>query len=484
VFTERLLEGGVTVDLGDGEELVVTLDLDMGRVHHLRAVETELTPVGQKRHHAVEADHQMQGGTRITVENERNLTVTGNAMWHVGKMPLKEFETFVGGSLTGTSTKQNAEAVANVSATKRAPRFEGESAYFDFRGASLRTAIRQRDQADRTGGLELTARMAFPEEVAPLKQPGDPAGAFREQPRTLPGSRRYGVDQAVGADVQAGREAPEKRFEPVINHVLSTPEWAGGGLVELRQPVLDILGRDGQVDKGVIEGVESFLSETSFMRFYTDILGGSGATSPMIRDSKGKNVGQLVVSARLRTVQASTKSKLGVKEEAQRFLQVEHSKSEGGSMTATVTASAAYDIGDPEGLLGTFSNVGGGINIAATLSQERSHIADTGSGDIRGLVIWGNSILYLSDFEFTVQVVTPNARFGEFPFLVGPEARATGTVNVGVRIPELHQARFEALLEQAESGTPGPLSAGIDGRQPGHRLCRGQLPARRRGRAG
>ena len=88
-FTERLLDGGVKVGLGEGQELVVALDLDMDQAHHLRAIETELTPVGQKRHHAVEADHEAQAGWRYQVENESDLTVTANVVTAFGA-PLQE----------------------------------------------------------------------------------------------------------------------------------------------------------------------------------------------------------------------------------------------------------------------------------------------------------------------------------------------------------------------------------------------------------
>ena len=242
VFTQRLLGDGVSVDLGDGQELVVTLDLDMQQVHNLRAVETELTPVGQKRHHAVEADHQMQAGWRHEAGNERDIAVTANALVAFGaplRHPHLPFQATVGGTLTGSSTASYTQGYDIVSGTKRAPRFEGESAYFDFRGAWLRTTIRQAGQPtppDQPGEVRLTARMAFPEEVAPLKQPGDPAGAFREQPRLLPGSRRYGFSQAdVDNDAPGGpvREAAT-RLGPLLNHVLMTPEWVGGGLAELR----------------------------------------------------------------------------------------------------------------------------------------------------------------------------------------------------------------------------------------------------------
>ena len=105
----------------------------------------------------------------------------------------------------------------------------------------------------------------------------------------------------------------------------------------------------------------------------SDILG-PGTVSPMLRDSEGNDAGQLILTGRLRSTQASTKSKLGVKEEAQRFLNVEDTKAQGGAVTATLTANVAHAFGSPDAPAGAVSNVGGGGNVAATLSSERSHV--------------------------------------------------------------------------------------------------------------
>ncbi|HEY2577122.1 MAG TPA: hypothetical protein VGI74_12530, partial [Streptosporangiaceae bacterium] len=471
LFTQRVLDqDGLTIDLGHGQKMVVKLSLDMDQVHHVRAIDTELTAVGLKRHHAVEADHEMQGGWRQKVEDERDITVSANVLTATG-LPLRHphipVSTVAGGSITGSSSVSYTQGHDIVSGTKRAPRFKGETAYFDFRGATLQTTIREERQPDRANSQKLTVRLGFPIEVAPLKEDGDPPGAFRKVPRTLPGSRRYNVP-------------PEADADSPMNHVLYTPEWAGGGLSGLREQVRAIMEREATWDQKVAEGVDFFLSETSVMRMISDILGGSGAISPELQDAKGKSRGHLIVTARLRGLQASTKSLLGVKEEAQRFINVEDSKAQGGAGSVSLSGNASKTFGDPQAEIGGFSNVGGQANVTATLSSERSHVATTGSGDIRGMVIWGNSILYLSDFEFNVQVVAPNAApdapetpaaapgttdapdtpdarktlFGDPPFLVGPEWRATGTVNMGMRIPELHQARFEARAGHAESGTP------------------------------
>ena len=150
----------------------------------------------------------------------------------------------------------------------------------------------------------------------------------------------------------------------------------------------------------------------------------------MIRDSKGNNIGQLVIQAEVVTIQPSWISHLGIKEESQRFTNVWDTKEHAGAAVATIGATAGKGGGGtganrPE--VGGANEFKGGFQAGFAVSASREHASNTGSGDIRGMVIWGDSILYLSDFEFTAQVVTPDAKLGEAPFLVGPEARAVET---------------------------------------------------------
>ncbi len=454
-FAQRLLEGGLEVEVvldedGPDEQrfaVVVNLDLDMNQVHHVRAIDTEGTPVGQKRHHAVEADHEMIAGSRRNVEAERNLTGTADIMQAFGAGGIAS----LGLSLTGTSSLAYTGGYDIVSATKRAPRYEHDSAYFDFRGASLRTTVRLSTVVapSRTRSLPLTAaRIAFPLEVAPPKEPGDPPGAFRETPRVLPGSKRFGYTAAeLKADADGSRQSAVKRIEKVLYHVLSEPEWVGAGLRELRERVFRILRRRGPVDKEMTEAVEFFLSEPSVLRNYADMFG-PGAISPMIRDSAGNDIGQLVVTARLRTIQPSWIGDLGIKEEAQRFTNVWDNKEQSGA--AVLTVGPAAGLGESKtgahAMLGGGDTYKGGVQLGLGVSSARTISANTGSGDIRGMVIWGHSVLYLADVSFTVEVVRPNDTFATV-------RRAGSTVQMGVRVPGIQRARFEALLERAESGT-------------------------------
>jgi hypothetical protein len=463
-FTQRLLEGGLEVEVHadvDGRRqrlaVVVGLDLDMDHVHHVAEIDTAPTPVGETEHHAVEADHEVIAGSRRTVEAERNLTGRVDITKAFGSGGLVAATI----SLTGTSTAAYTSGYDTVSAAKRAPRYEHESAYFDFRGASLRTTVHPELAArpPRTGRLPLsTVRAAFPLEVAPEKDLGDPPGAFRETPRTLPGSKRYGYTPAeVAADTSGRRLDVARRIEPALHHVLSEPEWAGAGLKDLRDQVLGIFRQDGPVDKDVAAAVEFFLSEPSVLRNYADLFG-SGTISPMIRDSRGNDIGQLAVTARVRAIQPSWIGDLGIKEESQRFSNVWDTKEQSGSVVLTAGASLGkrgrQANGAPEDL-GGGNDFNGGLLVGLSLSASRTLSANTGSGDIRGMVIWGHSVLYLAGVRFTVQVVRPKDTFTSIP-------RAQGMVQMGLRVPGIQRARFEELLERAGAGPVTTIGLPVD----------------------
>src|SRR6202012_4835314 len=149
---------------------------------------TEGVPVGQNRHHAVEADHEMIAGSRYTVEAERNITGTVDVLKAFGAGGQFAF-TF---SLTGASTSAYTSGYDIVSDAKRAPRYEALSSFFDLQGAKLRVAFRRKADGAHAGTrfLLLTlVQVAFPIEDTPENEPGDPPGAFRTPPRLLPGSK-------------------------------------------------------------------------------------------------------------------------------------------------------------------------------------------------------------------------------------------------------------------------------------------------------
>ena len=471
-FMQQLLEGGLTVYVelggndatGPGQSVAVQFDLelDMNLVHYVRGLETEGTPVGQKRHHQVESEKEYIATLRRLVENERNVTAILDAVTPFSAKGLLATASI---ALTGTSTTSYTTGYDIVSDAKRAPRYEHESAYFDFRGAVLRTTVyparpsglpsllpARLPHPGRIRAVPLTVRAAFPIEVAPPKEAGDPPGAFREMPRELPGSKRFGYTQAeLANDPDGSRHAATVRLEKVLHHVLSEPEWVGAGLRDLREQVLLFLHRAGQLDQPAIATVNYILSEPSILRLYSDLLG-AGALSPKFGDL------QLLITARLRTVQPSWIGKLGIKEESQRFTSVPDDKEQSGSAVLTLSGqvgTGGVPRGGQEEPIGERSEISGGLQVGGAVSASRAENADTGSGDIRGMVLWEKSELDLAEMMLTVKLVRPGDTDATAPLLHSP-------VLMGLRIPHIQLPRWKYRLEEAVSGQPGPAPVPVD----------------------
>ncbi len=474
-FTQELLEGGLTVYVktresdGQGRPMTVpvqvNLDLDLDQVHHVRQLETEGTPVRQQRHHPVEAEKEWQAFLRRTVALDRSVAGAIDVLTPSGGAGL--LATF-SAAISGTASTSYTTGYDIVSAAKRIPRYEHKSAYFDFSGARLRTTVYGarpagmlsmlpglRGRPGRSHTRELKARAAFPIENTPPKRPGDPPGAFRETPRELPDSKRFGYTQAeLANDPDGSRERAAKRVEKVLHHVLSEPEWVGAGVKELRDQVLNTLYRDGQVDEHVIESVNKILSEPAILRGYSDLFG-AGVVSPMIRDEQGRNIGQLVVTARLRTVQPSWTGEMGIKEESQRFTSVPNEREQAGSAVLTVSGqlgTGGVSRGGGVEKLGEKSEVSGGFQAGGAVSASRKESANTGSGDIRGMVLWDHSEHDLAETIFTVKLVKPGDTDGTVRQFQQP-------VQMGLTIPRIQVPRWKYRLEEAVSGQapPGPV---------------------------
>ncbi len=292
----------------------------------------------------------------------------------------------------------------------------------------------------------MTARLAFPEEIAPEKDANDPPGAFRDPPRQLPASRSLGVSQASlqarHASGDAAAEDVENALDTLPHHFLHMAESAGD-MSGLREQVLRTMFGNRARDEHVVEAVRDVLGEPWFLKRYGDITA-SGALSPLIRDSKGNELGYLKVKARLRTALAASSSHLGLKEEVQRFVSAWDIKTQSGGVAITLpTAQLGHVLGDPTAALGGASNLSVGGEITTSFSSSRSQDVNTGSGDIRGTVIWGNSVLYLSDFQITAEWITGRGRVAH-----GDNLR------VNWRITELEQARFEYLIARAAGENP------------------------------
>ncbi|HEY2579813.1 MAG TPA: hypothetical protein VGI74_26170, partial [Streptosporangiaceae bacterium] len=489
-FTQRLLEGGLIFEVGTGssrQEVTIGLDLgDPAQWVHEQAVNPENRPVGEIEHGAVEADHEVIAGKRRTVVSGRDMSVAANVKTPFGALPGKVFAVTAGAAVAGGASSTFTSGSDTVSAAKRFPVGHGGTAYFDFPGAALTTRLRPAGHLGPgdTGMLPLNggARAGFPEEFAPAKQPGDPPGAFRPVPRRLPGARQLGVTQAQveanalinphdpasqlgGAGVAVHIRHPTgsngggpvyardaaRDLRPVLSQFLVTPESAGG-LRQIRSRVYDALaeGLDGR-DPELAEGVEFFLSEPSFLRMWGDI-SGPGAVSQMITGSSGRRA-YLIVRAELRTVEASTIDHVPVKEELQRFTNVVDEAAQSGQVSlALPQAEADYTIGDPSAPYGGNSGVYLKGGITGTLSADRSQLANTGSGDIRGVVFHGESVRYTTQMHLIVQIARDSEAPEDMP-------QVEGDILVGLRVPDIQRARFEALISEAvrQSGEDIPV---------------------------
>ncbi len=468
VFTQRLLEGGLTFAVGTGErrrQITVGLDLgDPATWTHVQETNPEGTPSGELVHSAVEAGHEIISGTRTTVSNQRQLTATADAN-PAGAGTAKVLT--VGGSISGTSGTSYTSGYDIVSAAKRMPLVGGLSVYFDFPGATLRTRIarlRNTPRPPHEGAMPISVRASFPEEMAPRKRNGDPPGVFRDPPRTLRGAVRLGVTQAqLDAEGYGGGPVSEaaRQIEPLLTSFFSTPENVGG-LRSVRAAVktrLTAAMRLGAPDPHVEEGVEFALSEQSFLRLWGDLISGAGMVSQLITSSTGKRA-FLIVTAKLRNVVAATVDHVPVKEEVQRFVNVADNKTSTGAVSLTLPAVGGnFTLGDPSAPEGGNSALGPALNLNwGPLSVDRSQNANTGSGDIRGLVLHGNSVRYHAEMRLTVKLALENVRPQDMP-------EVDGDITVRFRISHIQRRRFEHTLRRLTPGLgEGNGATGENGR--------------------
>ena len=456
-FVQRLLEDGLDFEIVTGSlRRRVTANLDLGDPalwSHLRQHNPDNQPVGQKNHIYVEAPEELIGSPRTTLATTGGLTVTANALVPAGHVPNDILQLTAGIKLEGGFSNSYTTGNDVVAAAKRHPQTSGATAYFDFPGAAIVTSVWPAGRPDLAvpGWLDLSARAGFPLEMCPLKRPGDPPGAFRPQPRTLPGTGLIGVLQedldraAPGDPVWQAAE----RVHDVLSRFLVTPESAGG-LQQVRRDVNRALtSRGGTLDPKVSEGVAYFLSEPSFLRMWGELVG-PGAVSQRIVGDDGE--AYLIVTSRLRNVRPATDDHVEVKEEVQRFINVPDNKTEGMTASIGPTLKTGVTIGDPDAPPGGNSTVSGGLDFAPIMSTSRSENANTGSGDIRGLVFHGNSRLYRADMSVTTELfVKGEAR--------GTRRPISRNVDVWLRVPEAQHARFEAMLAEAADpiGRPIPV---------------------------
>ena len=475
--------------------------------HYLNPLQaSEQMPIGQKGHHAVEAEQGKISTSRLETGNSRSLAATINALTPYGFIPGGAWSATVGLTLTGGSAVAYYSGNDGFSAAKRAPRFEGLKSYFDFLGASLNTVLApvgaprnlmvtdlmspesrgaytnqaalrglghthdlSQEPIDATGQLHLTTRASFPEEVTPRKaNPGDPA--FPAKQRMLPGAEVLGVTSTQTEEAADPAKADAAaRVAAVLPHFMHMPEWVAD-LKQVRVGVRRALAAEGKLDAKTAEDVSFFLSEQSVLRMYGDMTG-PGAVSPVVMDAKGNEVGYLVAKLELRNLYAATREALGVKEEVQRFLSVWDGKRQGGSFALSLpTFEFGHVVGEPAAALGGYSNGGFGGDLTGSLTSTRSHDANTISGDIRGIVYWDESVRHVANMRMTVKWVPKSARRADDVTTIARDVRAA------VRIPAMESERFHAMLRKAvDPSTPGELP--VDGQTDERRYPQASLAA-------
>ncbi len=452
-FGRRLLEGGLDLPVRDGAvQETVHIELALGALnmaHHLRALATEVTPVGlaigRKQHFPVEADHESTAGGRKTVSSSRSIGVSANVAWALGG-PGHVHGLRFGGAVSGKSTTSYTGGSDAVSATKRLFPLEGETSYFDIPGAALSVQTRRAaDQGTPPTRHGMNMRLAFPRELTPVKPDTAPSSALPRTPLTLDGAPRVGVDRTDLAN-EANPNGPHHQ---AANRVAATQHQffnlveSVGGLDRIREQISAVLaGPAGQVDQGLSEGVDFALSEGSFLRMFGDITG-PGWTTPLF-PTRDQNSGmRLRVTGRLRNAQAVSIDPVPLKEESQRFVNIGQSVSQG----------AEFSVAVPNFRYGYTFNDHGGIGVEAditgTLSASRSTNANSGSGHISGLVYNGDSVLYRAEFAIDTDVIRPGTR-------LGAAVRRSVDVSVYLRIPIAQRARFEAAMAAAVDPTLAP----------------------------
>lgn len=485
MFIQSLLdEGGLELQVGEGAaRRTVTLVLDLGDLNlarYVQAPDVAGVPAGHARRVFKEFDHKLAASSGHSSGNLRTLAVSGSAQMGFGKLPHAAMEATPSITFVGQSSNSHSHGQSISSLQRFAGRFSGVLAYFDFLGASLRTRVgparpgrsrlRLRNPPavpESSGSVPFVARGSFPQELAPAKLPGDPPGVFRPEPRTLPGRRKLGISpeavtagkakserlsrarlsEAPGAaqlpDEAASAEEIAAQVAAVLPHVFALAESAAG-LDAVRAGVLRALSRGGSLDPKIREGVELFLNEPAFLRLFNNIAG-SGAVSQPIFDSEGNEAAYLFVRAELRTAQASTNDQLGLQSNDLRVIGLSERHSQGGRAKVSIGQDFGHNFSAPGSKKHLQASIGGGFEFTHRLISSRNEGGTTSSGEFRSTIYGGATTRYLTQMHLSVEIITPQARFGGIP-------KVEGGLLVPIHIPEVQADQFEYLLEEAAQG--------------------------------
>ncbi|MER7277855.1 zeta toxin family protein [Dactylosporangium sp. NPDC000244] len=462
--TQLMLEGGLTLTV-PGHEVTVRFDLgDLRLARQARTEEAEQVPIGSAWHVLVNADHEVQSFARASVANTRKLSLGYGGLTG-------------GGPLTGSlglgasSGREYGQGSDWVSAVKRYLDVAGHSVYYDFGGASMRTEVRaigaRPGTAAEHGSLARPIRAEFPRDLA-LVRPDGRTGVVASEPVVLGPQLGVGTDayrRALTASGDAGDGEPvevrqARAVTRALGHVLTVPESAPG-LDRVRRAVLERLdaGRRNLTEDATHQ-VEWWLSEPGFLRMFADVVG-SGAISPAF--ASGGSQLHVTWSGRLLNVQAVSQENVPVKEETQRFGADHHDSVESGGLGPDGQFSGGKVWGNPDDDHAWSVGLSGGFSLSAEHAGHRGTRAVRGAGDIRGLVYAGDSVRYRLTMEVSAEIAT------DLPG-VDQSTPVRDVVDVFVRIPVQHRARFEELVRRAvrdASLSPRDLAGLPTDRDPG-----------------
>ena len=457
----RLLGPGFVVPTVGRLQVIIRLDLgDPGHWRHVRGFVAEQTPIGEREHIAIEADHEVTTLTRRTATRGAGANASANVLTHFGAPVTKIFGATLGAGVDTTSNRSYSSGSDSVSTAKRVMEVKGETAYFDFPTAALVTGVREVGAVGDgdTHRLPFTARVGFPKEFAPLKPPDAGPSAFPATKRTLADSALLGIDPALLEGHPTDQTlAMADEVAAALDEVFSQPETVSGAAAltkKVRQALRDGFGG---ADAQLAEDVESFLDEESIIRLYEDVIT-SGAVSPAL----GRRQVHLIVGAQLRTAQAVSIDPVPLKEESQRFTNVADEMSHSDTLTLTLlSGKLGYTVRDPTAPATTpaIASLNASGSVTATSSTIRSTSANIGSGDIRGLVYDEDSVRYRMVMRLTATIAA------DIPGLSNHEkgTKRKKGIDVGtdvemfVRIPVSQRARFEAVLAAAMQPTNAPF---------------------------
>ena len=440
---------GFRIRLGRGAgatDVTLRLDLDDPRsAEYLPFPSAEELPLGLRDHGAVEAEKENTGADSAAVSNGGYASLTATVSTAFGVPHAGIGGGSVSLTVKGTSGSSDGLGQARVSATKYVLDAGGDRAYFSYPDARISARVRaagSRDPLVNTVPHEV--RVHFPEELAPERAAADAfvrTGRFDVGlPRTH--SNQDGGDVGRrGAGIAVDEEpTPQQRkaldgIADALSGVMLVPQ-SFAGLAPLRNGLKEAVTRanGGEQDPAIEESVDFVLDPDSVLNNFKHIITGAGVFPPYSSERTGD--GYLLLDGRLHSLEAISQDALPLKQEDQEF----------SAMSATAGKSGGFELSGSAKAGSTeveklSPSVSGQVSAATGIGANHTLGVDDGAGDIRGIILKGDSVLYEARMRLAGTVVSDK-----------PELNGTTVVRdvtAYFRITEHERARFEAMLRIA-----------------------------------